>query len=116
MQVLFQAPERQQNNYQFEDVVAGTQLPYHKVVVVFDVVSMDAGAFCDVTIAPERSGQTLVSVTNRFASVGQHRVGAKYGQDTDIDYRVRIAMTGRMRVQIRVVAFDQGEDVPEVIT
>lgn len=115
MNTLFQVPERQYNNYQDEFLVDGSMLSYHRVKLVFDVVSLDAGSYCDITLSPIKNDIPMFSKTSRISDTGQYTMQVKYRQDTDISYGIAVNMSGRMRVAIRVVAFDQGEDVPEVI-
>jgi len=115
MQTHFTLTERQYTNVTREHTSNAGLLDGLDVRLVLDVVSLDAGSYCDLTITESKDGNVLCSGTVRIAEIGQKQIGVSYGNAMGIIYYAKAQIVGRMRLAARVVSFTQGEDCPEVI-
>jgi len=116
MQTLFQAPERNYNDYQADETVNFDDLTTNDVKAIFDIVSiLSVGAFCDITIEISKDSNVLCRTVQRFDEVGQFVAGMSYGDNSGQQCRIIANMNGRMRARFRVASFAQGEEIPEVI-
>ena len=61
-------------------------------------------------------GLPVVSTTRIIDRVGQFYTGVGHSMARECDVRARVEVKGRATFAYRIVSFDPGEDLPEVIS